>query len=71
MLVITRKLSEKIDIMDGLVQVQVVQVKGKQVRLGITCPPEVAVHRAECSEAERKERHEQWMKTQKRKLPSP
>ncbi len=46
MLVLTRRVSETIMIGDD-VRVTVVGVKGNQVRLGITAPAVVAVHREE------------------------
>lgn len=46
MLILTRKIGETVAIGDD-VKVQVVDVKGRQVRLGITAPPSCAVHREE------------------------
>ena len=46
MLVLTRKLGEAILIADGI-RVEVLEIKGGRVRLGITAPRDVAVHRAE------------------------
>ena len=46
MLVLTRKLGAKI-IIDGNITVQVVQIKNKQVRLGIEAPSNIKVHREE------------------------
>lgn len=46
MLVITRKLNEAIVIGDGI-EVQVLRHGRDGVRLGITAPPHVAVHRRE------------------------
>ncbi|MDR1044880.1 MAG: carbon storage regulator CsrA [Candidatus Adiutrix sp.] len=46
MLILTRKVGETVAIGDD-VKVQVVEVKGRQVRLGITAPPVCAVHREE------------------------
>jgi carbon storage regulator len=46
MLVLTRKLGEKIVLGDGIV-VTVVAIKGGQVRLGIDAPQEVPVMRGE------------------------
>ena len=46
MLILTRKIGETVAIGDE-VKVQVVDVKGRQVRLGITAPPALAVHREE------------------------
>lgn len=46
MLILTRRLGEKILIGDGI-SVTVVRVKGNQVRLGIEAPPDVPVSRSE------------------------
>lgn len=46
MLILTRKIGETVAIGDE-VKVQVVEVKGRQVRLGITAPAALAVHREE------------------------
>lgn len=46
MLVLTRKVGEKIQIGDSI-SVLIMDVKGKQVRLGIEAPSEVKVHREE------------------------
>jgi carbon storage regulator len=48
-LVLTRKLGESIVIGDSI-RVTVVEIHGKQVRLGIEAPKEVAVHRGEVYE---------------------
>jgi carbon storage regulator len=45
-LILTRKIGETVTIGDNI-RVQVVDVKGHQVRLGITAPSECAVHREE------------------------
>jgi carbon storage regulator len=46
MLVLTRKLCETIAI-DDHIKITVVQIKGKQVRLGIQAPKETKIHREE------------------------
>ncbi|MDR2611438.1 MAG: carbon storage regulator CsrA [Deltaproteobacteria bacterium] len=46
MLILTRKIGETVTIGDEI-KVQVVEVKGRQVRLGITAPASWAVHREE------------------------
>ena len=46
MLILTRKIGEAVAIGDE-VEVRVVEVKGRQVRLGITAPAALAVHREE------------------------
>jgi carbon storage regulator len=50
MLVLTRKLGESIAI-DDHIKIVVVQIKGKQVRLGIKAPPETKIHREEVYKA--------------------
>jgi carbon storage regulator len=54
MLVLTRRRGERI-IIDGNVTVEVLDVRGDQVRLGITAPKDVAVHRQEILDSLRKE----------------
>ena len=49
MLVLTRKLGESIVIGDNI-RITVVEIHGKQVRLGIEAPREVSVHRGEVYE---------------------
>jgi carbon storage regulator len=46
MLVLTRKLGESIAIDDDI-KIVVVQIKGKQVRLGIKAPKDTRIHREE------------------------
>jgi carbon storage regulator len=46
MLVLTRKLGESI-VIDDDVKIVVVQIKGKQVRLGIKAPVHTKIHREE------------------------
>lgn len=46
MLVLTRKLGEKIQIGDDI-SILIMEVKGKQVRLGIEAPSHIKVHREE------------------------
>jgi carbon storage regulator len=48
-LILTRRLGESVKIGDE-VTVTVLGVKGGQVRLGFTAPPDVAVHREEVYE---------------------
>ena len=47
MLVLTRKVGNRIIIDDGRITIQVVQIKGRQVRLGIEAPRDTKVHREE------------------------
>ena len=46
MLIFTRRVGEEIRISDDI-RVRIIDVKGKQVRLGIEAPPEIIVHREE------------------------
>jgi len=54
MLVLTRKLGESIKINDDIT-ITIVQVKGKQVRVGIDAPKETKVHREEIYESIKKQ----------------
>ena len=54
MLVLTRKTNESIIIGDNIA-VTVVAVEGDQVRLGVTAPKDIAVHRQEVYEQIKKE----------------
>ncbi|MCF3191478.1 carbon storage regulator CsrA [Pseudomonas bubulae] len=49
MLILTRRVGETIRINDDI-SIQVLGICGQQVRLGITAPDEVAVHREEVYE---------------------
>jgi len=55
MLVLSRQRDETIMIGDE-VQVTVVDIRGDKVRLGITAPPHIAVHRKEVYEAIKREK---------------
>ena len=46
MLILTRKIGESIAVGDDIT-IQVIEIKGRQVRLGIQAPPDTAVHRQE------------------------
>ncbi len=46
MLILTRKTGEEI-IVDGNIRITITGVRGDQVRIGITAPPDIAVHREE------------------------
>ena len=54
MLVLTRKPGQAI-IIGGQIELIVVEIKGDQVRLGISAPREIAVHRKEVYEQVRQE----------------
>jgi len=58
MLVLSRQKDESIVIGDD-VEVTIVDVRGNKVRLGITAPKDVPVHRREVYEAIQKEKNEQ------------
>jgi carbon storage regulator len=45
-LIFTRRVGEEIRINDDI-RVRIIDIKGKQVRLGIEAPPEIIVHREE------------------------
>lgn len=47
MLVLSRKKNEKVMIAGGSVVVQVLEIKGDRVRLGIVAPDNIDVHREE------------------------
>ena len=49
MLVLTRKTGERIVIGDAI-ELTVLEVSGKRVRLGVVAPAEVPVHRAEVAD---------------------
>lgn len=57
MLVLTRKVGSSI-VIDGRIKIQVVQIKGRQVRLGIEAPKETKVHREEVQRSIGKENRE-------------
>lgn len=46
MLVLTRKLKESIMIGDNI-EISILDIKGDQVKIGITAPKEVSIHRKE------------------------
>ena len=55
MLVLTRKVGSSI-VIDGHIKIQVVHIKGRQVRLGIDAPKETKVHREEVQKSIGKDR---------------
>ena len=54
MLILTRKLGEKINIGDDIT-VTLIEIKGAQVKLGIEAPKNVEIHRQEIYERIREE----------------
>lgn len=56
MLVLSRKLGEKIHIGNDVI-VEVMEVRGNRVKLGVTAPPEVKVLREELVHRPNKEDH--------------
>jgi carbon storage regulator len=46
-LILTRKVGESITIGDGSITVSVMEIKGRQVRLGINAPANTPIHREE------------------------
>lgn len=60
MLVLSRKLNERV-VIEGGIEIMVVDIRGDKVRLGIVAPRHLAVHRKEVSlriEAERSGRYD-------------
>lgn len=57
MLVLTRRVGQSIMIGNGI-EVQIVEIRGDQVRLGIVAPADVSVHRREVYEQIRAENRE-------------
>ena len=50
MLVLTRKTGEAI-VIDDNIKITIVQIKGKQVRIGVEAPKETKIHREEIYQA--------------------
>jgi carbon storage regulator len=47
MLLLTRKPEQSLYIMDGLIKIEILEVRGSQVRIGITAPRHIDIHREE------------------------
>jgi carbon storage regulator len=56
MLVLTRKTGEAI-VIDDNIKITVVQIKGKQVRIGVEAPKETKIHREEVYQSIQEENH--------------
>jgi carbon storage regulator len=50
MLVLTRPLDTWISLEDGRIKIKVVQIKGKQIRLGIVCDKSIRIDRLDKNE---------------------
>ena len=64
MLVLSRQKDESIMVGDN-VEITIVDVRGDKVRLGITAPKEIPVHRMEVYEAIQREKREKNEKSEK------
>lgn len=56
MLIFTRRVRQAVTIRDNI-RVKVLEIKGNQVRLGITAPKHIAVHREEVYDRIKQETH--------------
>jgi len=60
MLVLTRKAGESI-VIGSQVRITVLEMQGRQIRLGIDAPPEISVHRGEVYERIKEENQQAAM----------
>jgi len=67
MLVLSRYKDESIIIGDGDIKIIIVDVKGNKVRLGITAPKEISVHREEVYKAIKEEKEKEKEKEKENK----
>lgn len=56
MLILSRKADEEIIIGDNI-RITVVQIRGNQIRLGISAPDDISIRRSEVAPLQRKEEH--------------
>jgi carbon storage regulator len=56
MLILTRRIDERL-IIDGDITVDILGIKGNQVRVGITAPKDVPVHREEVELRIKRDKH--------------
>jgi len=54
MLILTRRENESILMADGQIEVKVIEVRGKQVKLGIDAPESIDIQRMELIDREKK-----------------
>lgn len=59
MLILSRRIDENIVLGDGEIILRILSVKGRQVRIGIEAPPDMAVHREEIYERIQKQKAEE------------
>lgn len=59
MLVLTRSVGERLFIQNGEIKIQILEVKGHQVRIGIEAPKHIPVHREEVFERMQAEESDQ------------
>lgn len=69
MLVLSRTVGERIVIAESI-EIAVVQICGKKVRLGVTAPRQVPVHRLEVQKRTRKDHLEQQSPSPRKQDPS-
>ncbi len=67
MLILTRRANGETFYIGDNITVSVLSIRGNQVRLGITAPPDVPVHREEIYERIRKQRDEIYERIQEQR----
>ena len=68
MLILTRRIGESVMIGDDI-KISVLGVKGNQIRIGVSAPREVAVHREEIFQRIQEEQTEQSLKVARSEQP--